>query len=179
MVEMGRLYLGFDYPWWMKDSSWLISNLYLYWKRYFKISYSFSRGYRSITRFVKWRSRKIFCFKRGFFFVKLLGITFFRLFIKIVPPRYNITHLSTSQVQNTFHLHFLFENIDTIPKLHGLSTVLDRGHGYSNSFNSAELCTLPTTNSVTAGSHSRIVRRQYMTVSRLIKIFHYVNASTK
>ena len=72
-----------------------------------KISYSFSRGYRSITRFVKRRIRMIFSFK-GVFFVKLLGITFFRLFIKTVPPRYIVTPLSTSQVQNTFHLHFFF-----------------------------------------------------------------------
>ena len=71
----------------------------------------------------------------------------------------------------------LFENIDTIPKLHGLSTVLDRGHGYSNSLNSAEGCTLPTTNSTTAGKHSRIARRQHLKFSSLIKVFPYANAS--
>ena len=60
------------------------------------------------------------------------------LFIKTAPPQYNTSQLSTSQVHITFHHHFLFENVDTIPMLHGLSTVLDRGHGYSNSFNSTE-----------------------------------------
>ena len=95
---------------WKIHHGWFI-NLYLCWKRYFKISYSFSRGYRSITRFVKRRIWKIFYFKKGVFFVKLLGITFFRLFIKTVPPRYNITHLSTSQVQNTFQLHFLLKTL--------------------------------------------------------------------
>ena len=117
---------------WKIHHGWF-SKLYLCQKSVSKISYSFSRGDHSITRFVKQRIRKRFSFK-GVFFVKLLGITFFRLFIKTVLPRYNITHLSTSQVQNAFQLHFLFENIDTIPKLHGLSTVLDRGRGYSNSF---------------------------------------------
>ena len=45
-----------------------------------------------------------------------------------VPPRYK-THSNFIS---------LFENTDTIQKLHGHSTVHDRGRGYSNSFNSVE-----------------------------------------
>ena len=94
---------------------------------------------------------------------------------KSVPPRY-IFHFR--YLPGTKHFSPLsFRKLDTIPKLHGFSTVLDRGRDYSNSFISAEGCTLPTTNSVTAGNHSRIVRRQYTSVGRLIETFYYVHAS--
>ena len=62
MVEMGRLYLGFSLP--MMDERFIMVDFksisLLKKKEYFKISYSFSRGYRSITRFSKHEIRKSF-----------------------------------------------------------------------------------------------------------------------
>ena len=47
----------------------------------------------------------------------------------------------------------LFEKIDTIPKLHGYSTVHDRGRGYSNSFISAEGALYPQQTALPPGDN--------------------------
>ena len=117
--------------------------------------------------------------RKEVFFAKLLGSNVFVFFQKSVPPRHNTSHLWYLLGTISFLKYILyFGKTSTQFQQHGLSIVHDRGHGYSNSFNYAQVYTSPISNKVTTGKNPLIARRQYTSVRTLIKTFHNVHDST-
>ena len=116
--------------------------------------------------------------RRKLFFLKLLGITFSdfsskqylrgTVFHNPVPPRYKTLSISISFLKTLTPFQSCMAIQLSMTANAAIRIVLTLQSVY----------TLPTTNIVNAGNHSRIARRQYTSVGILIQTFHYVNAST-